>query len=139
VGLVKRQIIFFLLLSLLGYSAYYFFYRSINLVCDGTTNKIIVSQKHRFANSEDKKETKKYVIKNNVVNDSFRCVWEKDTLFCKSCELSILECLNHPIETNIHFDRTTGIVRDSTKMQSTEFNSVSTFEGKCQLIESKIF
>ncbi len=113
-----------MLLSLLGYSVYYFFYRSINLVCDGTTNKIIVSQKHRFANSEDKKETKKYVIKNNVVNDSFRCVWEKDTLFCKSCELSILECLNHPIQTNIHFDRTTGIVKEFKEIQKVFISGV---------------
>ena len=138
-GLVQRQIIVLLLLLLTGYSIYYFFFKPINLVCDGLTQKIIVSKKHKFTNSEDKKETKKYVIKNSKVNNSFRCSWEKDTLFCKSCELSILECLNHPIETNIHFDRTTGIVKEFNRIQTTEFNSTSTFEGKCQLIESRIF
>jgi hypothetical protein len=139
VGLAQRQIIFFLLLLVAGYGIYHFFFRTINLVCDGTTQKIIISKQHRFTNSEDKKETKKYVIKNNVLNNSFRCVWEKDALFCKSCELPILECLNYPIETNIHFDRTTGIVKEFNRIQSTEFNSTSTFEGKCQLIESRIF
>jgi hypothetical protein len=35
-----------------------------------------VSKKHRFVNSEGKKERKKYVIKNSAVNNSFRCSWE---------------------------------------------------------------